>query len=71
VYHPGPPVFHEGQKGRYLGCWSYATFVPFLHSWISTMRHVTAIAATAATVDLESNAQLARLEVLQAPCLDL
>jgi hypothetical protein len=39
VYHPGPPVFHEGQKGRYLGCWSYATFVPFLHSWISTMRH--------------------------------
>lgn len=19
VYHPGPPVFHEGQKGKYLG----------------------------------------------------
>ena len=20
VYHPGPPVFHEGQKGAYHGC---------------------------------------------------
>lgn len=27
VYHPGPPVFHEGQKGRYLGRSSYTSSV--------------------------------------------
>lgn len=28
VYHPGPPVFHEGQKGRYLGVQA----IPYLFS---------------------------------------
>lgn len=27
VYHPGPPVFHEGQKGKYLDRWSYTASV--------------------------------------------
>lgn len=31
VYHPGPPVFHEGQKGKYLGAGAipYRFFLDF------------------------------------------
>lgn len=35
VYHPGPPVFHEGQKGKskYLGAATNAQSVP-TRAWL-------------------------------------
>ena len=47
MYHPGPPVFHEGQKGKYLGCWSYSLSVSFLH--VCILPYIAAIAAIVAT----------------------
>jgi hypothetical protein len=32
VYHPGPPIFHEGQKGALSPDLLYAHFVPFVVS---------------------------------------
>lgn len=30
VYHPGPPVFHEGQKGKDLGVWLMRSRIIFV-----------------------------------------
>lgn len=45
VYHPGPPVFHEGQKGKYLGVQaipdSYPLSPPRVHRGPLRQRNVT------------------------------
>lgn len=67
VYHPGPPVFHEGQKGKYLGCWSYSLSVSFLPCLHSTVHRCDSCSSRYTYPE----ANCPRLEMLQAPRLDL
>lgn len=79
VYHPGPPVFHEGQKGqsRYLACCELFPFGVFdicelarLFVYLDVILNSFYLAATPHSYKKLTFAPR-RLEMLQTPRLNL